>query len=145
MGPVTPEERADLMQRSPLAGRYDTALDRDSAYESLNGRAHTIADIAPQQVQVDSANPWGTMSSATPWGQAAIAPPAARRAAYDPPARARRVPEPEQPQDPLMSMLLGNGRREGVAEAFTKSIARSLGGSVGRSVVRGLLGSILKR
>ena len=51
----------------------------------------------------------------------------------------------EQPQDPLMAMLLGNGRREGVAEAFTKSIARSLGGQVGRSVVRGLLGSILKR
>ena len=145
MGPVTPAERADLMQRSPLAGRYDTPLDRDSAYESLNGRAHTIADIAPQPVQTDSANPWGTMSTASAWGQAAIAPAPTRRAAYDPPARARRTPEPEQPLDPLMSMLLGNGRREGVAEAFTKSIARSLGGSVGRSVVRGLLGSILKR
>ena len=40
-----------------------------------------------------------------------------------------------------MALLLGSGRREGVAEAFTKSVARSLGGSV----VRGLLGSILKR
>ena len=41
----------------------------------------------------------------------------------------------------LMAMLLGNGRREGVAEAFAKSAARSLGSSV----MRGLLGSILKR
>jgi hypothetical protein len=40
-----------------------------------------------------------------------------------------------------MSMLIGDGRREGIAQAFAKSAARSLGGSV----VRGLLGSILKR
>ena len=145
MGPVTSAERADLLQRSPLAGRYDTPLDRDSAYEMLNGRAHTVADTAPQHVEVDSANPWGTVSTASAWGQAATAPSPTRRAAYDPPARARQRPQAEAPTDPLMAMLLGTGRREGVAEAFTKSIARSLGGQVGRSVVRGLLGSILKR
>jgi len=140
IGPITPEERADLIKRSPLGGRYDAPLDRDSAYEMLNGRAHTIANASPHPAQIDPSNPWGTMSD-SPWGQAAAPPPS--RAAYDPPPRARRMPE--QPQDPLMSMLLGNGRREGAAEAFTKSIARSLGGQVGRSVVRGLLGSILKR
>ena len=147
MGPVTVEERAELMRRSPLAGRYDKVADRESAYEMLNGRAHSVAEVAPQAVRVDSANPWGSMSGAVPsgWGEAAVAPAPVRRAAYDPPARARRAAEPEAPQDPLMSMLLGSGRREGVAEAFTKSIARSLGGQVGRSVVRGLLGSILKR
>ena len=59
------------------------------------------------------------------------------RAPYEPPAR--RAPAPQQ--DPLMAMLLGDGRREGIAQAFAKSAARSLGGSV----VRGLLGSILKR
>jgi hypothetical protein len=140
IGPVTAEERAALVAGSPLAGRYDTPLDRESAHEMLNGRAHGVAEIAPRAVQVESGNPWG--SAASPWGQAAPpAPPP--RAAYDPPARARRAPEP--PADPLMAMLMGNGRREGVAEAFTKSIARSLGGQVGRSVVRGLLGSILKR
>ncbi len=137
IGPITPEERADLLQRSPLAGRYDTALDRDSAYEMLNGRAHTIAEATPHPVQVDPSNPWG--NAASPWGAATAPQPS--RAAYDPPPRARRMPAPEQAQDPLMSLLLGNGRREGVAEAFAKSAARSLGGSV----VRGLLGSILKR
>ena len=139
IGPVTAEERVDLITRSPLAGRYETPLDRDSAYETLSGRTHTMAHIAPQPVQTDAANPWGAMSS--PWGQQPSAPPPPRRAAYDPPARARRMPEPEQPQDPLMSMLLGSGRRAGVGEAFAKSIARTLG----TQVVRGLLGSILKR
>jgi len=152
IGPITPDERAALLAKSPLAGRYDTPLDRDSAYEMLNGRAHTVANLAPQPVHTDSADPWGSMGGGmgggmaaparehSPWGQAAMAPP--------PPARTRaprasRAPEPPQapPQDPLMAMLLGNGRREGVAEAFAKSAARTLGGSV----MRGLLGSILKR
>jgi DNA helicase HerA-like ATPase len=137
IGPITPEERADLLQRSPLAGRYDTPLDRDSAYEMLNGRAHTVADAIPHPVQHDSSNPWGTRAS--PWGTATAPPPS--RTPYAPPPRARRSPAPEQPHDPLMSLLLGTGRREGIAEAFAKSAARSLGGSV----VRGLLGSILKR
>ena len=139
IGPVTPEERAELMQRSPLAGRYEQALDRDSAYEMLNGRAHTVADAAPRPVAFDPSNPWGTMSApareSSPWG-AATAPPSSR-APYEPPARRA----PAQQQDPLMAMLLGDGRREGIAQAFAKSAARSLGGSV----VRGLLGSILKR
>jgi hypothetical protein len=144
IGPLTAEERAGLMQRSPLAGRYDTPLDRESAYEMLNGRAQSVANLAPQPVHTDAADPWGGMAgqsdnrSHSPWGQAAMAPPPAR-SPYTPPARARRAAE--APQDPLMALLLGNGRREGVAEAFAKSAARSLGGSV----VRGLLGSILKR
>ncbi|MCC6720202.1 MAG: DUF853 domain-containing protein [Acetobacteraceae bacterium] len=136
MGPVTAEERADLISRSPLAGRYEAALDRESAYELLNDRAQGIAEATPQPARVDAGNPWGA---------AAVAPEPPRRAAYDPPARARRAPEPAAPADPLMAMLLGSGRREGVGEAFAKSIARSLGGQVGRSVVRGLLGSILRR
>jgi DNA helicase HerA-like ATPase len=138
IGPVTPAERAELIQRSPLAGRYETALDRDSAYELLNGRAHTVADATPRPVTFDPSNPWGTMSGqpqTSPWGAATAPPPS--RAPYEPPAR--RAPAAQQ--DPLMAMLLGDGRREGIAQAFAKSAARSLGGSV----VRGLLGSILKR
>ena len=142
IGPLNAEERGALVASSPLAGRYEAPLDRESAHEMLNGRAHGVAEIVPRTVTVEQGNPWG--NAATPWGQARVpAPPP--RAAYDPPPRARRPAPAEAPADPLMAMLLGNGRREGVAEAFTKSIARSLGGQVGRSVVRGLLGSILKR
>ena len=39
LGPLTPEERAEQLARSPLAGRYDKALDRESAAELLAGRA----------------------------------------------------------------------------------------------------------
>ena len=36
MGAITDEERAVIRNRSPLGGKYDTAIDRESAYEILN-------------------------------------------------------------------------------------------------------------
>ncbi|NBC23553.1 MAG: DUF853 family protein [Gammaproteobacteria bacterium] len=43
IGPVSAEERATLLARSPLKGRYDTELDRESAYELLARRAEEAA------------------------------------------------------------------------------------------------------
>jgi DNA helicase HerA-like ATPase len=52
LGPITEGERAELIKRSPVAGKYDTAIDRESAYEKLTQR--TAAKPAePQQ----SSNP----------------------------------------------------------------------------------------
>ncbi|MGJ0506631.1 MAG: helicase HerA-like domain-containing protein [Methylocystis sp.] len=39
VGPITPEERADVMRASSFGGKYDTPVDRESAYETLQGRA----------------------------------------------------------------------------------------------------------
>ncbi len=39
MGPVTAEERMAVRARSPLGGKYDVPLNRESAYEVLNRRA----------------------------------------------------------------------------------------------------------
>ncbi|MBB5693679.1 helicase HerA-like domain-containing protein [Muricoccus pecuniae] len=51
MGAITPEERAAVMAHSPIGGKYDTPLDRESAYEHLTGRATTVAeDPAPHAV-----------------------------------------------------------------------------------------------
>ncbi|HMQ92983.1 MAG TPA: DUF853 family protein [Amaricoccus sp.] len=43
MGPVSAEERAETMAASPLAGRYDTAIDPESAQEMLAARAEAAA------------------------------------------------------------------------------------------------------
>jgi DNA helicase HerA-like ATPase len=45
MGAVTPDERAAVRGRSPVGGKYDTRVNRESAYEILNRR--TVADDAP--------------------------------------------------------------------------------------------------
>ena len=50
IGPALPQERADVMARSPVRGVYDNAVDRESAFEKL--RARTTQPIAaPAQPQ----------------------------------------------------------------------------------------------
>jgi uncharacterized protein len=39
IGPITPEQRAAIIQSSVVAGVYETAVDRESAYEMLKGKA----------------------------------------------------------------------------------------------------------
>ena len=39
IGPATPEERRQVIGSSPLAGRYDQTIDRESAYEVLKNKA----------------------------------------------------------------------------------------------------------
>ncbi|HUP64918.1 MAG TPA: helicase HerA-like domain-containing protein [Thermoanaerobaculia bacterium] len=47
MGTITPEERAIVRGRSPVGGRYDTPLNRESAHELLMKRAASAAPTPP--------------------------------------------------------------------------------------------------
>ena len=42
IGPISDDERTTVMQRSPIRGRYDASMDRQSAYEMLKQRAETV-------------------------------------------------------------------------------------------------------
>src|SRR5262249_19051551 len=46
IGPITPEERKAGMSKSPVKGKYDTAEDRESAFEMLQKR---LPDAAPDE------------------------------------------------------------------------------------------------
>jgi len=46
MGPASEAERKSVLDGSPVRGRYDTALDRESAYEMLLERAEKVAEEA---------------------------------------------------------------------------------------------------
>jgi len=52
IGAITPQERAAIMQRSPLAGRYDKVIDRESAYETFKARAERAAQEAEQYKEI---------------------------------------------------------------------------------------------
>ncbi len=52
IGPLDPQQRTQRIIRSPVHGRYDTAIDRESAYELLKQRADT-ADGTPQSPRPD--------------------------------------------------------------------------------------------
>ncbi len=52
IGPLTDEERAAIMQRSRYRGRFDTPVDRDSAFEMLKKRT----EEKRQQIQLSAQN-----------------------------------------------------------------------------------------
>lgn len=49
IGPATDTERQERIARSPLAGRYDRPIDRESAYEILSSRTEERAVIAQER------------------------------------------------------------------------------------------------
>jgi len=124
IGPITPEQRAQIIRGSVIAGVYEQAVDRDSAYEKLKGKV---------------------AASAT----AASAPAAAvqQTAEHTPAAQAPAAGQTDwlQAAGSVLGNVLGSGtsRRETAAQAMMKSAARSIGSTVGRQLVRGVLGSLL--
>ena len=69
MGAITPDERQAVINKSPLKGAYDKAVDRQSAYEILVGRAQTAKAPPPssaRQAPAASRRTWGTPSGPRP-------------------------------------------------------------------------------
>lgn len=124
IGPITPEERAAMMKTSIVAGVYDQAVDRESAYERLKARS------GQQTAPPPSAGMSGASQSST-----------------------ASFPSASNSQgggllQNLQAMLVGTtgprgGHHEGVLEAMVKSGARSVGTQIGGQLVRGMLGSLL--
>jgi len=125
LGPVDDALRAQLIAASPLAGKYDAVIDRESAFEILRARAAAAtreAEAAEKQEAPDA------VASEREYR-------AARRYSG---ARVARSQSQGQPS--------GGGSRRGdsVGTAFAKSFARQLGTQSGRAVVRGLLGGLFR-
>ena len=55
LGPATPQERKARIEASPLYGRYEETVDRESAYEMLTKRTKAAAETA------DSGGGWGSI------------------------------------------------------------------------------------
>ncbi len=51
IGPLPPESRGALFGRSPLKGKYDQTVDRESAYEMLKVRTETARAAAEEQAE----------------------------------------------------------------------------------------------
>jgi hypothetical protein len=158
LGPLKDEERAALIAASPLAGFYDEAVDRESAFEVLKARANGV-----QQQHEPAAAPRTTRDSpgfSVPdfgWGRSRESAPAPE-ARYDEPARRPRLDEYESGAERRRREAseeranrrdtYGYGGRQTVAEAAIKSVVRSVssqvGSQLGRALIRGVLGSLLK-
>jgi uncharacterized protein len=116
LGPIDADVRAALIATSALMGKYDTPLDRDSAFERLAARAEAAAK---EVVEAEAA------------AEAAMAADrefkAARRYSAESGRKTSRTKEPAS-----------------LGDAMTEALIKELSGPTGRRIVRGVLGGIFK-
>ena len=55
IGPVSPEQRQQLLSNSLVAGQYETVVDRESAYEILKAKSEVAAQAAQAQAEQEAA------------------------------------------------------------------------------------------
>jgi uncharacterized protein len=140
IGPITAEERTALIAKSPIKGKYDTAVDRDSAFEMLLKR---VKETAAEGDDVPA-----------PAGQ----------------APAEEAPSGVLGHlGAIVGIIFGTNRKRGtrlttgqviardltrtvtnrvagqIAGQLGKSVAGQMGGTVGKAIVRGALGGLLRR
>jgi DNA helicase HerA-like ATPase len=118
LGPITASERKDVMAGSPVAGKYDTTKDRESAYEVLSARSDAAAGEAEEaEKQEEEAE-------------------AAERE-----YRTGRRYKGERVGRSTSRRTTKSG---GFGEALTKIFVKELKGTTGRRIIRGILGGIFK-
>jgi hypothetical protein len=107
------------MDSSLVAGVYEKAVDRESAYEQLKGRAPAMDQAAVHRAQQTMQQAGaGTPEAQTGWASG------------------------------VSDILFGRtgprgGRHDGVAQWVVKSAVRTVGSAIGREIVRGVLGGLL--
>ncbi|HQZ32342.1 MAG TPA: DUF853 family protein [Arenimonas sp.] len=112
MGAITPEERATVRGRSPVGGKYDTSVNRESAFEMLAKRAEQAAAPAPEA------------------GQPAPAPAPGKAA----------EPAPSKLDEFLWGTKRRQGAVEAAAKSATRTVATGLGRQLLRGILGSLLG-----
>ncbi|HVY90399.1 MAG TPA: helicase HerA-like domain-containing protein [Hyphomonadaceae bacterium] len=114
LGPATDAERAAIQTQSPVAMKYDTPIDRESAYESLTAR----------EVQATR-------------DQQALE---AREKAEAEAARARKIAAQQAPSPQPKPRAAPRSRAQTPMEAATNTIMRTAGRELTQFVFRGIFG-----
>jgi uncharacterized protein len=132
IGSITPEERKAIMNSSPVKGKYDTAIDAESAYEMLQKRIAGTA--APADDPAGGAGGGGILGQIGAIVGTIFGTNVKRGRMSTGQVIARSV-----------TRTVTNQVAGGVAASIGKSLGGSMGSSVGRALVRGALGGLLRR
>ncbi|MGZ4967723.1 MAG: helicase HerA-like domain-containing protein, partial [Chthoniobacterales bacterium] len=114
VGAITPEQRKQIISSSAIAGHYEKAVDRESAYEKLQARA--------EQKSAGIAAPTAAQPSAPGAG----------------------TPSVLQKVESIFQPTIGprGAIHDSVATSMAKSAMRAASSQVGRQLIRGVLGGI---
>lgn len=120
LGPITKSERAAIMAASDMAGKYDKAVDRSSAFEMLKQRAEAAAqEAAKAEEQAEEGTPQLREFNA------------ARR------YTGQRVARSTSRQSKTR-------QSQSIGGAVATAVIKELQGTTGRRLVRGILGGLFK-
>jgi DNA double-strand break repair helicase HerA and related ATPase len=120
VGAITPDQRKQVIDSSIIAGHYEKAVDRESAYEKLQARTG-------EKTQTAEAPPVPTGAPATEGTKPSLLEEALGR-----------VASPFQP-----TIGPRGGIHDSLATSMAKSAMRAASSQIGRQIVRGILGGIL--
>lgn len=124
VGPCTPQQRQQAINASPEKGKYDTMIDRESAYEVLMKRKNLNPDGSPIEASTGGSGGGGILDTIGGWlGGGAPQ----QRPKTGPGSRGGPLPQ---------SMA------EKVITSAARSAATSIGRQVGTAILRGILGSM---
>ena len=118
LGPITVSERVEVVKTSPVFGKYETLVDRESAFEQLKKRADAAAKAAEDVEEKEAAQEEADREFAK-----------ARR--YDGGRSSRRTTSSRRQPDSL-------------GEALGQAVVKELGGTTGRRIIRGILGGLFR-
>jgi hypothetical protein len=120
LGPLSSEQRKAIMLASPVAGKYDTLLDRESAYEILVARADKAAK------ETAAADEEST-----------------RKKELEESMTGRRY-ERTWDVDPRSGSGRAAKEKPSIFSEVTTVIVKELKGTTGKRIVRGILGGLFK-
>ena len=120
LGPVTGAERAETLAASPVAGKYDTVLDRESAFERLAARTEQAAREASLAEEM--------------MAEAARQPKPGSGTRYE-------APPPAEPRAPSRSTARAQASLGG---DIARAVVKQLGTREGQRLVRGILGGLFR-
>ncbi|WP_223477152.1 helicase HerA-like C-terminal domain-containing protein [Oricola indica] len=126
LGPLKDDERAEIMKLSPVAGRYDETVDRESASEMLAEKAKKTAEVAERErlrEEEEEREETGSRWTLPDFG--------------DDDRKSRKSSSRKK-------STKRRSNRQTVSEAAMKSLARSVSTQLGRALVRGILGGLKK-
>ncbi|WP_242106913.1 helicase HerA-like domain-containing protein [Luteimonas aquatica] len=116
MGAITEAERKQTMAGSPVGGKYDQTVNRESAAEKLAARV-AGADAGNKESALESPH-------------------------KDVRAPAKDSHDEGGIGQAVKDAVFGTKRRQGMIETMAKQTARTVGSQVGRQILRGILGGI---
>ena len=117
LGPITDQQRKDVINNSPIAGKYETLVDRVSAYEKLSAKAEAAAKEAQEAEREEEKLEEAERQYRN-----------ARK--YD--------------GGKSTSRRSSTRNKDNFGDSMIKIVVKELKGTTGRRIVRGILGGLFK-